>query len=278
MAIARILLPICENETLEPCAQAAFTLAGRFGASVEGLYATLPLVRTMIMPDEAGGPVQFQMLMEQAQERARAARSSAETAFRSCAGRFPGIESSFEAVEGDPAAITARRGRVADFSVVGRMMDTAGEAATTIVDAMLFQTGRPVLVAPRSKISEALGDCLVIAWKDTVEAARAVAAAKPFIAKAKLIRLVTAGSDGAAQRGLDDMADYLSRLAGNVEPAVIAKDRRSVAELLLDETRSHEGGLLVMGAYSQWRWKEWAFGGVTDHVLHETDVPVFMAH
>jgi nucleotide-binding universal stress UspA family protein len=36
--------------------------------------------------------------------------------------------------------------------------------------------------------------------------------------------------------------------------------------------------LLVMGAYSHWRWQERVFGGVTEHVLRNARMPVMMSH
>jgi nucleotide-binding universal stress UspA family protein len=34
----------------------------------------------------------------------------------------------------------------------------------------------------------------------------------------------------------------------------------------------------VMGAYGHRRWKEWAFGGVTQYVLRHATLPVLMMH
>jgi nucleotide-binding universal stress UspA family protein len=117
---------------------------------------------------------------------------------------------------------------------------------------------------------------VVIAWKDAVEAVRAVAAAQPFLAKAKRVRLVT-----VAERGSDEtapaMADYLRRSGLRVELAKLALDSREVGEVLLDAAAG-EGVLLVMGAYGRWRWREWVFGGATHHVLHHTAVPLLMVH
>jgi hypothetical protein len=76
-----------------------------------------------------------------------------------------------------------QRTRVADISVVpslGARDDVFREA---IRDAALFQLGRPVLVVPE-EVSSQFGKTVVVAWKDSVEAIRAVMAAAPFFAKA----------------------------------------------------------------------------------------------
>ncbi len=52
----------------------------------------------------------------------------------------------------------------------------------------------------------------------------------------------------------------------------------NTGETLLRRCRDLGGALLVMGAYSHSRWRERVFGGVTQHVLDEAQVPVVMAH
>jgi nucleotide-binding universal stress UspA family protein len=39
-----------------------------------------------------------------------------------------------------------------------------------------------------------------------------------------------------------------------------------------------EAALLVMGGYGHSRLREWIFGGFTQRVLREAEVPVFIAH
>ena len=75
------------------------------------------------------------------------------------------------------------RARVADLSVVPSIGAKDDEFWAGVRDAVLFQSGRPVLVVPDGPPS-AFGETVVVAWKDGVEAVRAVAAAAPFFAKA----------------------------------------------------------------------------------------------
>jgi nucleotide-binding universal stress UspA family protein len=117
---------------------------------------------------------------------------------------------------------------------------------------------------------------VVIAWKDAAESARAVAAASPFLATAKRVRLLNVAEDGADTTA-PDMADYLVKAGiAEVELVRLERDERDVGEILLDSAGS--GVLLVMGGYGHWRWREWVFGGATDYVLRNTDVPVLMMH
>ncbi|MEM8800330.1 MAG: universal stress protein, partial [Pseudomonadota bacterium] len=49
-------------------------------------------------------------------------------------------------------------------------------------------------------------------------------------------------------------------------------------ETLVGSAANLGADLLLCGAYSRGRLQEWIFGGVTTHLLAETDVPVLMMH
>jgi nucleotide-binding universal stress UspA family protein len=120
---------------------------------------------------------------------------------------------------------------------------------------------------------------VTIAWKDNGEATRAVSAAKPFLASAKRVRLiaVTEGEEEEDQ-SLSAMAEYLDRAGFEVEPSRVECGSRDVGAALLEEAAKAKKGMLVMGAYGHRRWKEWAFGGVTQYVLRHAMLPVLMMH
>lgn len=277
MTIARILLPLGSRGTSAACADAAFGLADRFAAEVEAVHPSLPPLDRLRLPDESAAPMRIQRLIDEATEQAKAERQSAQKAFAAMAKGFAKVKSRFQTIEGDIAASIAARGRLADFTVLPAVTDGEGAFWTELREAALFDTGRPVLIAPKGKVSAKLGDTVVIAWKPGVEAARAVTAAKPLLAKAKRVRVVTVSEDGADKRALDDMAAYL-KLLGLKPQAAMVKGRGGAAKLIMTEAAKAKDTILVMGAYSHWRWREWAFGGVTETLLHETPVPVLMTH
>jgi nucleotide-binding universal stress UspA family protein len=105
---------------------------------------------------------------------------------------------------------------------------------------------------------------------------RAVAAAEPFLAKAKRIKLVSVSEDGE-DASAAAMAEYLKKAGHRVILVPLVAQSREAGELLL-EAAMGTSHLLVMGAYGRWRWREWVFGGATQHVLQHTPVPVLMAH
>lgn len=52
----------------------------------------------------------------------------------------------------------------------------------------------------------------------------------------------------------------------------------SIADTILSRLSDNKADLLVMGAYGHWRMRELVLGGVTQHVLRHTEVPVLMSH
>jgi nucleotide-binding universal stress UspA family protein len=74
------------------------------------------------------------------------------------------------------------------------------------------------------------------------------------------------------------MADYLGRAGFEVEHSRVECGSRDVGAVLLEEASAAKKGMLVMGAYGHRRWKEWAFGGVTQYVLRHATLPVLMMH
>lgn len=170
----------------------------------------------------------------------------------------------------------AEYGRVADLLVIGRPSTDGGFSLETI-EAALVDSGRPLLMPPAAPLAT-LPETVVIAWKATREAARAVTAALPFLQIAKQIVIITVAED---QRAPGEDADRL--MAGlrwhgvPISVRHLPADGQSPAETLLTAAREH-AALLVMGGYGHSRLREWIFGGFTLHVLRGCEVPVLMAH
>lgn len=263
---------------MEAVANTAFALAERFGAQVEGVYAyTSPNQQIQIYYD-AAGPVYHESLIKDAEARTEAAIKRARDIFNQVAKPRSGTKSKFVTMDNGTMAGVAGRARVSDLTVIGTEPVDNAALWMDIRDAAIFQSGRPVIVAPSGEVSANVGETLVIGWKDSVEAARAVFAAGPFLPAAKSVRLISVGKDAVALDKLKEVEAYLALHAKEVKAQVVGEGKSNSEELLLAEAGKYPDALLVMGAYSQWRWKEWVFGGVTEYVLGKTAVPVLMAH
>jgi nucleotide-binding universal stress UspA family protein len=276
MKLVRILLPIAQQGTTEACANAAFALAGRFGVRLEVLHLCAAPWQRLPYSTELS-PFYSQDLIDIGREQVVAEQGEARTWFDKAAQAHPEVKAEFLPLEGVFTPIVACRARGADFSVLPSAGAADDSFWAAVREGALFQSGKPVLTIPDGAPG-GLGETVVVAWKDGVEATRAVMAAAPFLDKAKRIVLVAVQEGEREDPSFAAMADYLTLAGLKVEAKTLASETDNAGDALLSEAANHDAPLLVMGAYGHWRWREWVFGGVTQRVLTATTVPVLMAH
>jgi nucleotide-binding universal stress UspA family protein len=278
MAIKRVLLPFCGTGDFLPVIRAALTLGRSFNAQVRGLFAQ-PVEGVAGLPNESMSMERLLHAIEQAgQDRAERLRKTRE-AFRECSRKFSDVEAAFASSDdGVEGANLSSEARLSDISVLGSGSHCDSNGRREVRDATLFGSGRPILLVPPAGIDQSNFNRVVIAWKDSIEAARALAAAHPFLQLAKDVLLVSVGESDRPSAELQDVAQYVQLHHTAVRIETIPMDPKSVGAALLSKCEALGGALLVMGAYSHWRWQERVFGGVTEHVLHEARTPVLMAH
>jgi nucleotide-binding universal stress UspA family protein len=166
-------------------------------------------------------------------------------------------------------------GPVADMSIVSRPKSGARGLGSDFVLSALLQSGKPVLVLPQSRV-KSLGKRVLIAWNQSTEAARAVTAALPILARADAVHICSCGPETRNGPKSSFLAQYL-RFWGIKTTRSTTGGRNAEQELAAayEETGCD---LIVMGAYSRSRMREVVFGGVTQHLLFETNVPVLALH
>ncbi len=121
----------------------------------------------------------------------------------------------------------------------------------------------------------------VVAWNGSREAARAAFDALPLLRTASRVEVVTAGRDEDAQAlplAGEEIAAALSRHGVKCEVAALTRGGESDGASLLARVNQAKAGLLVMGAYGRHRLSELVLGGVTQHVLAASPVPVLLSH
>src|SRR6478736_2046692 len=144
--------------------------------------------------------------------------------------------------------------------------------ARTILDS-----GMPTLVLPRGADWPDRCSTIVVAWNGSVEAIRALHAARPFLRHAERAVLLL----GDRGERLDPMPafaleEWCARHAVRVEYEPL--DPHAEGEDLLQAARAARADLLVMGAFGRSRFAEWVLGGVTRHMLLHADLPLLMRH
>jgi nucleotide-binding universal stress UspA family protein len=183
----------------------------------------------------------------------------------------------------DPGFELASQAMYADLVVVSQRdpADAGAVVNAAIPDYVAMHAPCPVLILPCARPAAPAFERVLIAWNDSLEAARAVREALPFLVRAKEVTIaVVEREDGGRVRGPaggSDIACFLGRhgVAAGVRHQSGDGD---VAQRLLALADEGGAGLLVMGCYGHSRFRERLLGGVSRTMLHQMKLPVLLAH
>jgi nucleotide-binding universal stress UspA family protein len=284
-----VLVPATGADSDEPVFATALAVARHLPAHLEFLHVRLDVQETLtaMASADAGGGIGFGQLLETLAQEVAGRQKKAELAFRDFCERerllvsadpqavLPSVEWRMET--GDEPTWLAAHGRAADLVVVGRAHN--GEAVDMgLLEAALMTTGRPTLIAPAQARTEWSG-IVAIAWKDRPEAARAVAAAQPFLRTAEQVIILSVVEDARAdERSCERLRHALSWQNPKTSVQSLKQEERPAVDTLLAAAGAANADMLVMGGYGHSRVREVMFGGFTRRVLSHADLPVLMAH
>lgn len=253
---------------------ASARIAESFGARALGIAAG----ECTISPYYAEGPVADKFIAA-SQAELRTLLKSLEEQFRQIhAERRDQAE--FRSVERLPDRVMTAAARSADLVVVARPVESSNLMHGPDVGNLMMQAGRPVLVVP-SEASQFSAERVLVAWKDTREARRAVSDALPLLRKANEVHLLAVhepeADDGAMLSGADDIVNWLSQ--HGVQAVAIARpDYGSVGKSIEQFADDIGAELIVAGAFGRSRFMEWLLGGVTRHLLRASKRSVLFSH
>ncbi|NBJ13114.1 universal stress protein [Microvirga arsenatis] len=175
-------------------------------------------------------------------------------------------------------AIFRAQARLHDLTVV----DAEAEALTPdrgLIDALLMDSGRPlVIVPPGQEVFHAKR--IIVAWDGSGRAARAAADALPFLRAAETVEVVAVVGEKDLPASVTgaDIAPHLTRHGVNVQVQTLPAQEGDVAETLRSHATLTRADMIVMGGYVHSRLRELVFGGVTQSLLKQSPVPLFMAY
>jgi nucleotide-binding universal stress UspA family protein len=158
---------------------------------------------------------------------------------------------------------------------------TDDDRSERIVERLIFESGRPVLMCPEEFASElpVAFDDVVIAWDHTAPAARAVADALPILQSVASVRIVTA-TDDRTPAELASGAALASHLAEHSIQATFETVKiggSSVGKVFEAYVKANRIDLLIMGAYRHSRLNETVWGGATKTVIARPPCWVLMS-
>jgi nucleotide-binding universal stress UspA family protein len=283
MGFKDLLLQVDDSRGRESRLNLAVDIARRQGAQLTGLFALEPLdLSGLVAP--SGADIATVQALDEIRERYRAQRRAAGDRLRAGfddATRRAGIASEWRALEGDPAELAIHEARYADLFILGQSDPDEPLSRADIPGAVLLGAGRPVLVIPFIG-SESVGRNVLVAWRTTREAARAVNDALPFLTTAERVTVLTINperdGDGEPDRSTAEIARHLARHGIKAEASHIDAADIEVGEALLSRAADLDNDLIVMGGYGHSRLREFALGGTTRALLQHMTVPVLLSH
>lgn len=254
----------------------AARMAQAHGAHLTALHISAPLyIPVDILGTGVGADVEQ---WQQAQREKDVAQSRALIA---AVRQRLGIDIEERIVVGDLETMILDHGRYSDLIVVTQ--DAAGfdlsQPVSPSTAGLVVAAGRPVLVLPATGKDHTAGKHILVAWKACAEATRAVHDALPLLCRADKVTVLSAdtGTTGKSHIAGADMATHLARHGVKVTVAPITAPDMDVGSVILARAADLNADLIVMGGYGHSRLREMVLGGVTNHVLKNHTIPVFLA-
>jgi nucleotide-binding universal stress UspA family protein len=285
MAIRKLLLPLTGTAAGEAALGMALTVAQIWQAHLLALHVRLDSRDVAPLAGEGLSGAMIEEMMSATEReglaRAQGVRAAFDAAVAARQIRLgapaPGervASASFVSITGSEEDLVAQQARLADLTVVPHPQ-AAEDVAADALHAVLFDSGRPVLITPLAP-PERIGQRICIGWNGTAESASAVASALPWLQRAEAVRILSADEYQRRGPAAQDLAEYLALHDIAAEVATFRPVDREVGAGLLLAAAEFGADLLAMGAYSHSRLRQLILGGVTRHVLEHARLPILM--
>lgn len=286
--IKRILFPIAGSSSVESGLSAALTVAVDNNAHLDVIYYRRPFNSEIVLAADDYDTARLLNATKSFEKSEKQRVSEARKQFNRLTenrdvpyeqypspGNTPAA--GWEVSPLAPNADVIHRAVVTDLVVVGRSTSSVGDVTRSLVETALFACGQPVLVAPRIS-PMTIGKRVLIGWNRSASSAHAVRSALPLMRKADAVTIFMISTGAKSGPEPDEVASYLSLHGIPAEVKSAPQSGERVSGKLLQEATDMSADLLVMGAFSHSRLREFVLGGVTKDILTAAEVPVLMTH
>ncbi len=277
-----ILVPFCDDARAEAALRTALLVARRYDGHVEGLHAwrTPQIIagEGVVFPSESLARLtdESKQFAASAHQRFDAVIKGQDVPYRDIGTAAEGVSCSWREGEGVESEIVGDYGRLFNLIVMGRNeMGTSVDWKATL-EAALFESGRPVILAG-PEAPQTIGQHVVIAWNGATETARTMAVAMAFLRDASKVTVLTVEGGFVPGPSAEDVARHLGRSGVDASTITAAPGRRSIGEAMVDEAQQAGGDLLLKGAFTNSRLRQMIFGGATRDIINASALPVLLA-
>ncbi len=171
--------------------------------------------------------------------------------------------------------------RCADLAIVSRPEyghPMVSEFARGVA-SLLLEAGRPILVVPEKTRLELPLGLVVVAWRSTREATRALHDALPFLRLSASVDILVY-DDQAPDLQQPGQALLTHLQHHGIQARFYSRESSGIdiASLILSHAQKNGAGLVVAGGYGHSRLREWVIGGVTRELLATASIPLLVSH
>lgn len=272
MSIKSIVVLVRDNAALEPMLKTAVALTRR----LEGHLTVGHIVPPAHMPAGAIGRAAAMEYVTEADETADAKADRLHGKVDALC--TPHLQSWEWWVEhGDELEAANRLVEMTDLIIVEQRVQGVIEdlMTTDVVEHLLTRSECPVLLLPIGWGGGHVGEKILLAWKRTREARRAVHAAMPLLSRASEVIVLAASGRRADGEAGSDLAAYLAR--HGVQAEIVGESEDGDGDITTT-ARNHGCDLIVMGAFHRSSLTELVFGGATKFMLRHSKLPVLLRH
>ena len=188
-----------------------------------------------------------------------------------------GLRAGWTEMVGTGTGGVAEYARLFDLSIIARPDDEVAVEWKSTIEALLFESGRPILLVG-DEVPSVVGDRVVVAWNGSVEAARSVAMSEALLLNSSEVVVVTVAGATVPGPSAKQLAAHLCVRNVNARAETIERGETTVGRALLDYAEDLDADLLIKSAFTQSRFRQWVFGGATKEIIATASIPVFMCH
>ncbi len=186
-----------------------------------------------------------------------------------------------ESVGSDGLEGVTRSLALSDLLVIGQQSpDVPEPMREALIEAVLFQSGAPILLVPYAGVTSFTPGRAIVAWDGSAAAAHAVRAALPLLhlTKEVVVVMVKESIKRPTELAGADIATHLARHNLHVEVREITNATGDIGQTILSFAADEGADWMVMGGYGHSRMREFFLGGATRGILESMTLPVLMAH